>query len=84
MSRKSKNTEEKRAQLNVDYIVMKKMELYVLDKNENRQRIRVEYPIGLTEDDIEDIMTDQTDDYLRLDGNAPGYIPLITITQRQK
>ena len=80
--RQSKNNAAKRTKLNQDYIVMKKVELYVLDKEENRKRVRVEYPIELSEDDIEDILLNQTTEYTRVDGQAAGYVPLIRIQQR--
>ena len=82
--RQSKNNAAKRTKLNQDYIVTKKAELYVLDQNEKRQRVRVEFPVQLTEDDIEDILLSQTTDYTRVDGQAPGYVPLICIRERSK
>ena len=80
--RQSQNNAAKRTKLNQDYIVMKKIELNVMEKDENRKRVRVEYPIGLSEDDIEDILLDQTSEYTRVDGQAAGYVPLIRIQQR--
>ena len=78
------NSAAKKEQLNADYIVTKKQELYVIDNEGNRRRICVEYPIELSTVDVEDILMQQTSIYCKLDGEATAYVPLIKIQQRQK
>ena len=82
--RQSQNTEEKRIQLNQDYIVTIKSEYYIFDQTEQRWRVRVDYPMGLTDDDVEDILMEQTNNYFRFDGKVPGFIPTIKIQERKK
>jgi hypothetical protein len=78
----SANAPEKKTALNTSYIVMKKVEVYVIGKDNNRQRICVEYPLSLSDDDMMDILQGQSSDYLYLDGVAPGYVAKIKIWQR--
>ena len=82
--RQSQNTEEKRQKLNLDYMVTIKSEYYIFDQSEQRWRVRVDYPMGLTDDDVEDILMQQTNSYFRFDGKVPGFIPTIKIQERTK
>lgn len=79
-----KNDDKTKTKLNEDYIVMKKTEMYALDKDGQRHRIWIEFPITMDEEDVQDILSAQSKNLVKLDGVAPGSVATITISQRTK